>query len=414
MEREKLVRELLYQIRLGEDSRYEFKRVEIKGTKIKGPSQQDLADEMAAFANQKGGYLVLGVEDKSKDISGIPQEMLEKVQTLVKNSASDNIDPPLPIFTRLLELPDASGTLKPVLYIAIDKSLFVHSSNGRYYFRVAESKKPMKPDYLARLMMQRSQARMIWFDEKSVPGTTPEDLDPSLYKKFLREKGQPESLQLRKLKMVVQNEEKNDTLSISGVLLGTAQPTQWLPNAYIQAVCYEGGRRNADDQLNAKDIDGPLDQQVQKALSFVEQNMTIAARKILGREDIPQYSLTAILEALVNAVAHRDYDQYGMKIRLHMFSDHLVLSSPGALVNTMEVEDLNVRQASRNQLISSLLARCPIDHPVINRTLMMDKRGEGVPIILEQSKALSGKMPEYKMIGDELQLTIYAADKENL
>ncbi len=411
MDREKLVRELLYQIRLGEDSRYEFKRVEISGSKIKGPKQQDLADEMAAFANQKGGYLILGVDDKTKEILGIPQNMLESVHTLVKSAARDNVEPPLPIFTRLVELPDSNGVSKAILYISIDKSLFVHSSNGRYFIRVAESKQQMRQDYLARLMMQRSQARMIWFDEKAVPGTSPQDLDSSLCKKFIRDQGQPESTQLRKLKMVVTDEEQDEKLSISGVLLGTPSPIRWLPNAFIQAVCYAGDRRNADDQLDAKDLDGPLDQQVLKALLFVEQNMKIPARKVLGREDIPQYSLTAILEALVNAVAHRDYDLHGMKIRLHMFSDHLVLSSPGLLVNTMEVDDLGVRQAARNQLISSLLARCPIEHPAINRALMMDKRGEGVPIILEESEKLSGKRPQYKMLGEELQLTIFAAHK---
>ena len=413
MDRDKLIRELLYQIRLGEDSGYEFKRIDIKGQTIKGPSQQDLADEMAAFANQKGGYLVLGVEDKSKAVSGIPLEMLDAVQQRVKNAARDNIEPPLPIYTRLLTLPDAEGDLKHVVYVVIEKSLFVHSSNGRYFHRVAESKQPMRPEYLARLMMQRSQARIVWFDESPVNGTRPDDLDISLCKKFLREKGQPESSQLRKLKMLVNDENGEQKLSVSGVLLGTSKPSEWLPHAFTQAVYYGGDRRDADDQMDAQDFTGPLDQQVVGALQFVENNMRVAARKFIGREDIPQYSLTAVFEALVNAVAHRDYDQYGSHIRLHMFADRLVVSSPGALVNTMEVDDLIARQAARNQLISSLLARCPVDHPAIRRTMMMDKRGEGVPVIIEKSRELSGKRPEYKMNGEELELTIYAASKEN-
>jgi predicted HTH transcriptional regulator len=67
---------------------------------------------------------------------------------------------------------------------------------------------------------------------------------------------------------------------------------------------------------------------------YVEKNQRVAARKLLGREDVPQYSLTAIFEALVNAVAHRDYDIYGAHIRLHMFADRLVLCSPAAPTNT--------------------------------------------------------------------------------
>jgi hypothetical protein len=49
--------------------------------------------------------------------------------------------------------------------------------------------------------------------------------------------------------------------------------------------------------------------------------MKVGAVKHLGRVDIPQYDLTAVFEAVVNAVAHRDYSVYGSKIRLKLFSD---------------------------------------------------------------------------------------------
>ncbi|OZB20066.1 MAG: hypothetical protein B7X58_01690, partial [Marinobacter sp. 34-60-7] len=62
---------------------------------------------------------------------------------------------------------------------------------------------------------------------------------------------------------------------------------------------------------------------------------------------------------------------------------------------------------------TSLLARCPYEHPTINRSRMMDKRGEGVPVIFNESEKLSGKRPEYQMVGEELQLTVYAAKKES-
>lgn len=94
-----------------------------------------------------------------------------------------------------------------------------------------------------------------------------------------------------------------------------------------------------------------------------------------------------------------------------MFSDRLEISSPGSIPNTMTIESLPLRQASRNELITSLLARCPIEIEGFtgDRTYIMDKRGEGVPIIITKSQILSGKLPEYKLIDDsELLLTIYA------
>lgn len=73
----------------------------------------------------------------------------------------------------------------------------------------------------------------------------------------------------------------------------------------------------------AKDLDGPLDQQIIDACQFVFRNMRVEAFKHLGRHDRPQYDMETVFEAVVNAVAHRDYWIYGSKIRLRMFRDRL-------------------------------------------------------------------------------------------
>ena len=58
--------ELMRRIRLDEDSALDLKRIELQGRKVKGPSRKDFADELAAFANARGGTIVLGVDDKTK------------------------------------------------------------------------------------------------------------------------------------------------------------------------------------------------------------------------------------------------------------------------------------------------------------------------------------------------------------
>jgi predicted HTH transcriptional regulator len=146
----------------------------------------------------------------------------------------------------------------------------------------------------------------------------------------------------------------------------------------------------------------------------VARNMRTYGVKEIGRADIPQYDMTAIFEALVNAVAHRYYAIHGSKTRLRMYSDRLELSSPGALVNTMTVESLPLRQSAKNEVVTSLLARCRVPGlPGLEteRSAMMDKRGEGVPIILKRSEALSGKRPSCSLIDDEeLCLSIQASN----
>jgi len=208
--------------------------------------------------------------------------------------------------------------------------------------------------------------------------------------------------------------------TVCGILLACKRPMDFLPSAFIQAVAYRG---NADDafenlqdyQLDAKDIDGPIDQQVRDACRFIDRNMKISGSKDAGRSDMPQFDLTAVFEALVNAVAHRDYSISGSKIRLQLYNDRLELYVPGDLSNSMDVDSLVMRQAARNEAITSLLARTRVDLELrgleTSRTFMMDRRGEGVNQILDRSETLSGQIPIYKMLDDsELMLTIFAAN----
>ncbi len=81
--------------------------------------------------------------------------------------------------------------------------------------------------------------------------------------------------------------------------------------------------------MDAKDISGPLDRQIANACLFTARNQKIRANKVTARVDYPQYDISAVFEAVVNAVAHRDYSVYGSRIRLNMFSDLLELYSPG-------------------------------------------------------------------------------------
>lgn len=163
------------------------------------------------------------------------------------------------------------------------------------------------------------------------------------------------------MKLMARDEDKVMRATISGLLMACDAPESYLSTAYIQAVYYRGTEKNAAYQLDAKDITGPLDIQIQGACKFVESNMRVYAIKAPNRIETPQFSMNAVFEAVVNAVAHRDYSIYGSKIRLHLFADRLDLFSPGTIPNTMTVDSLSERQSARNELITSLLARCPMN-----------------------------------------------------
>ena len=87
--------QLLDKIRLGEDSLLECKELVFAGGKVKGPRRDDIADELAAFANAHGGVLVFGVDDRTREVTGIPQERLDLAERFVRELVQDLIKPPL-------------------------------------------------------------------------------------------------------------------------------------------------------------------------------------------------------------------------------------------------------------------------------------------------------------------------------
>lgn len=404
----------LQRIRLGEDSTLELKRVVLRGAgKVSDPHPDSMSDELAAMANAAGGSLVLGIDDKTRDVLGIPVPQLDAVEQWLGAICRDRIVPPLDVLTRHIELPDSTGAMQPVIAVTVPRSLWVHKSAGGYFKRVGHAKREMAPDMLATLFQQRSQVRLIRFEEQPVPETSIADIDPLLARLFIRDgEGEPEA-QLKRLHLLVRDGDKL-CLSVAGALLATVKPVRWLPAAYIQAVAYRGLNNDPTEQLDAKDFDGPIGQQIWDAYGFVQRHMRVNADKALGRVDRPQYSHRAVFEGIVNAVAHRDYSMSNARIRLHLFLDRLELSSPGALPNSLSIESMSEVSVPRNELITSLFSRYhAMREGGLGREFLMDRRGAGVDIILRESLKLSGRRPVYDNMSDvELRLTIFAAPDE--
>ena len=143
--------------------------------------------------------------------------------------------------------------------------------------------------------------------------------------------------------------------------------------------------------------------------------MRVSARKTPAREETPQYGDRAVFEAVVNAVAHRDYSIRGSRIRVAMFTDRLEIHSPGGLPNNLTEESIMDRQSTRNQALVSVLRRVPVSgiRGSHDRLYIMEQRGDGVPIIRRDTYELCGRYPEYREIDkSELGLSIPSAPQE--
>lgn len=412
--------ELREAIRLGETTFLGLKEVRFAGGMVRGSDRRDLADELAAFANARGGVCVLGVNDRSREIVGIPDDRVGPVVALVREVCTDSVEPPLDPVIDSLRLPSGTGEEAAVVKVEIARSLFVHRSPGGRLHRVADSNRAMPREYLARLSRQRSRTGMIRFDQQVVHEAGLDALCSELWERFRTSlTGDDRDDLLSRLQMARRDQHGVLRPTVAGVLMASRDPREWLPNAFIQAVAYRGNRvrpRGWDTtyQMDASDISGPLDHQVAQACRFVTRNMKVLGLKDVGRVDRPQFDMTAVFEALVNVVAHRDYSIRGSKIRLRLFDDRLELSSPGSLMKSMTTENIVHLQSSRNNVVTSLLAKCPVSADIpwleTDRDTLMDRRGEGVRVILENSQRLAGREPEYRRIDDvELLLTIHAA-----
>ena len=147
---------------------------------------------------------------------------------------------------------------------------FITRVRGAVFGESAAQKRQMSPDVLAYLFQQRSQIRLIRFDEQTVLGAAFNAMNPKLWKRF-RTVISPKNDQefLEKMKLIARDEDDVLHPTVSGVLMAMDEPESFISSAYIQAVCYRDVERNAAYQLDAKDITGPLDVQIQEAYKFV-------------------------------------------------------------------------------------------------------------------------------------------------
>ena len=223
---------------------------------------------------------------------------------------------------------------------------------------------------------------------------------------------EPAEIVLSKLKFLKDDQSGTLRATVGGVVLAAEDPRDWLPNAYIQAVCYEA---------NAWTVTGNSMLRISADLSTGRYWMRCALSFATGASPpvsnlpvvtCPNTSERAVFEAVVNAVVHRDYAVSGSKIRLFMFDSRLELYSPGGLSNSMTTEDLRTSQFTRNELLASRLGQCPAgDVPGAGgRQYFIERRGEGIAVIEDETFALSGKKPVFELIGErELKLVLPAA-----
>ena len=399
---------LLRQVELGEDSRVEFKEAFFEQGRVRAPSRRNVADELAALGNSAGGTLVFSVSDAG-EIRRLTRPQIDALEAFVGEICADSIRPPLHFTTQRLPLPDGLS----VLVVEIEQSPLVHKSPGGYLVRLGSSKREMTAQALQRLFLHRGRSGLLGPDEVPVAHTGRGTLETALLNRFLSSRTlEPADTQLTKLGLLGDDDAGVTRATVAGVLLATGRPDRHIPGAVIEAVRYRGTVLGNADQHDAATIVGPLDRQIGEAVQFARRNTRVAARKDPGRMEIPQFAPRAVFEAIVNAVVHRDYSMENVRTRMFIFDDRLELYSPGGLVNTLSLDAMRTRQATRNEALASLLRMLRVGeiYGAGDRQYFLELRGEGVPVICEKTRELTGRDPVFELIDRaELRLVLPSA-----
>ena len=395
--------EILNQLRAGEDGRAEFKEVRLGDRGVLSPDTEALSGELVALANAAGGGIFLGVAD-SGAVAGIPPSRVDAVERWVVDVATHNCEPPIRPILRKVLLPDDGGDDRHVLLAEVPRGLHVHrTSSGRYYMRVGSTKRDLTPPELARLFQERG--REYVFDEQPVLTAAVDDLNRHRFEAFFgRSPTIPWLDLLRNTRVTLRDENGVDRPTVAGLLTFGTEPTDLLPSAFVEAACYRGERLSSDNLVHAERLAGPVPDQIDAAVAFVARFMQKPPSTRSSNGTDTQYNLDVVDEAIVNAVAHRDYAISGSKIRLFLFADRLELYSPGKLPNTITLDEMPYRTFTRNQLLVSFLSRIRSKR---TGQVFLESRGEGVRKILQDGEAHSGRRPAYELFGDELQLTLW-------
>ena len=404
-------KELLDKIRLGASTFLELQEVRFGKGEVIEPRDSDLADELAALANSYGGVCALGVSAHPPRIVGIPPHRLNQLVEHVRRVCDELVEPGLDPTVASLSLPGTTGEDVAIVKIDVRRSLFVHRSPAGYLNRVADSKRAMSMEYLARLDRQRSHIGMVGFEQHMVPDATLEALSADLRERFrILGMGEARPDLLAQLRMARNDEDGVPRPTVAGILMAAPDPRSWLPNAFIQAVAYRGVRprvlrgRIRPYQLDAARHFRTIGQAGWGGVPFCREEHEGGCLQESGTRGPAAVRHDGCVRGGCHAVAHRDYSIHGSKIRLRVFTDRLELYSPGAIPNTLEPENLLHIQSSRNEVLSSLLAKCPVPSEIpwlaTDRRTLMDKRGEGMRIIVEKRVLrYRGRIPEYGMIG---------------
>ncbi len=399
-------------IRDGESSRVEFKSEREKNV--------DFAKEITAFANVSGGYLLIGVEDDGK-ISGVKDPV--KLEERVYNICSDS--------TRPVVTPEAwkyeiEGKNILCFYVSAGFSkpyAVLQRGRERYYTRRGTRTQEASRDELLRLFQTSGQ---IHYEATPAVKGKSADLDSERINGFFKyNQINPIDIsgwdretveRFLKNKEILVESRGNLYPTVAGGLLFGRKPSHLLGYVGITITRFLTSKRDynySDFRLDLPlmnifdahgDIAGSglIDSALEKIKSILFEKTSVSLDGAKRKVSYP-YPEESLREAIVNAVAHRDYTISGMDIRVDIYPDRLAIESPGRLPNTVSIDSIRLgAKYYRNQILVQYLKEAGF----------MDLHSLGIPVkILKLCREYTGQEPDLEELENSFKVTLYPKTK---
>jgi len=346
---------------------------------------KDVAETLSAMANADGGTLVVGIEDDG-EVSGMtyPEDRMAVLVAAPKRL----VHPPLRVQV-------IKGKLegKPVLVFEVDWSIESHQlTDGRYLLRCDDKNMPFAAGDIEAL--KEGKRRRVT-ETRFIGEASLRDIDTSLLRNFAYKLGVEASAEdILSRYRLAEGRNGKTALTLAALLLFGKDPMRWHPRCDIDFVKYEGTQRQSGASYNVvkrERIEGPLVTLIEKAYETIRPHVRERQRLVdLFFEEHFEYPTFAWQEAIVNAVAHRDYRYEGSSIEVWMFDDRLEIRSPGELVEPVTIEHLQKRErihASRNPRIVRVLTDMGY----------MREQGEGIPRMFDAMEREGLHPPEIRL-----------------
>ena len=357
---------------------FENRKLEFKETL---PSVDKIARTEVAFSNDSGGENYLGIKNKPREVFGVPEDELFKLEEQISSIIYANCN-----LSILVDIISQKADDKYILIVKIHRGnlmpCYIKSlgKEKETFRRVGSTNCIAASQIIEELERKR---RDISYDSTLLYNIQPDEINLKSFRNLYEEKIGKEITKTSLSKFgLIKTENGKEYPTIAAVLLSEKEiKQQYFPYAKIECARFKGIK--IDATLDSLTIEGSICLQADQAIAFVQRNIKKGSK--IGevyREERWEYPLPAVRELIINAIIHRDYSLQGKDIKVAIFDDMLEITSPGVIPATIDLTNLTSGQSEiRNRTLA----------PIFKALKLIEQWGTGF-------KKLSDELQEYPEI----------------